>query len=76
MIKYFWKIRVKIGDRVQTNDGFSGKISAIEKDKIIVLYDASAKTLKEFKRRRREGYPFEGLTPSFIRNWNWKNKGC
>lgn len=63
MIKYFWKIRVKIGDKVQTSDGFSGTISTIEKDKIIVHYDTSAKILRKFRRRKREGYPFERLTP-------------
>lgn len=64
MANHFWQVKAKLGDPVQTSDGFSGRISAIEKDRIIVLYDAPVEVLKKFGLRKREGYPFKGLTLS------------
>ena len=62
MINYFWKIRVKLGDKVKTNDGFSGKITAICKNVFIVKYSNSPKTLKVFNRKSKGEYLFESLT--------------
>jgi len=59
--QYFWQTPVKLRDVVQTADGFSGKISSIEKGKIRVLLDASADTLKKFGKKKIEIYDFNKL---------------
>lgn len=62
MTKDFWKVPVRLGDRVATSDGFTGKITTGENGKWKVKFDAPPHILTKFKKKQYEFYKFKELT--------------